>query len=605
MGIYEFKREDAFEFARFKGIKTRTRGDELQTEYCPYCQSRKDKWTFAINLETGKCKCLRASCGITGNMITLSKDFDFSLGQQVDEYYRPRKKYRTFSTPKEPIVPKSRAIEYLESRGISREIAEKYEITVQNNKENVLVFPFYDENGKLQFVKYRKTDYDKDKDSNKEWCEKDCKPILFGMKQCNDKFDRLIICEGQLDSMSVAECGIENAVSVPIGKNGFTWIPYCFAWYSKFEELIVFGDFEHGEITLLDDMRKRFPGRVRHVQFDDYMDCKDANELLLKHGKEAVIKAIENAQTVPVRRVMQFADIKPRDLDKIHKIKTGFSTLDNGILGGGMYAGQVIILTGKRGDGKSTVAGQIMSEALDQGNKVFSYSGELPDWFFKRWLDMQIAGRKCVIENEKPGGGVSRFVTNSTMDQIDAWVRDRFFIYDNNCIEDDELEDLIKTIEKAVMQYGINLVVIDNLMTALDVGMDADIFRGQSKFVKKLAKIAKRLDVAIILIVHPRKNKFSTDENDEVSGSSDITNAADAVWTFKRGKDDVRDGTDTRYLSISKNRWFGRFTKGEGQRMFYDERSMRIVDEIGDFDKQYGWDKSDGFINIDQLEIPF
>lgn len=62
----------------------------------------------------------------------------------------------------------------MESRGISEEVTNRYNITVQREHENILVFPFYDERDQLQFVKYRKTDFDKAKDSAKEWCERDC-----------------------------------------------------------------------------------------------------------------------------------------------------------------------------------------------------------------------------------------------------------------------------------------------------------------------------------------------------------------------------------------------------------------------------------------------
>lgn len=40
------------------------------------------------------------------------------------------------------------------------------------------------------------------------------------MKQCVG-FDRLIITEGQIDSLTVAECGLDNAVSVPTGGQWF------------------------------------------------------------------------------------------------------------------------------------------------------------------------------------------------------------------------------------------------------------------------------------------------------------------------------------------------------------------------------------------------
>ena len=106
MSYYEFNPEDARAFAKSLGIQVRERGDELHFKKCPYCGNRtNDKETFAINMRTGQFKCLRSSCGATGNMITLSQDFDFSLGTEVDEYYRPRKSFKKFKVP-EKIVPK-------------------------------------------------------------------------------------------------------------------------------------------------------------------------------------------------------------------------------------------------------------------------------------------------------------------------------------------------------------------------------------------------------------------------------------------------------------------------------------------------------------------
>ena len=52
----------------------------------------------------------------------------------------------------------------------------------------------------------------------------------------------IIITEGQIDCLSVAEAGYQNVVSVPNGAKGFTWYDHCSAWLDKFEEVIVFGD---------------------------------------------------------------------------------------------------------------------------------------------------------------------------------------------------------------------------------------------------------------------------------------------------------------------------------------------------------------------------
>lgn len=422
MSYYEFKESDAWDFVRGSGIEAKKRGEELMFQTCPYCRGggSGDKGTFSINLRTGQFKCLRSSCSVSGNMVTLAKDFDwFSLGKDVDAYYKTnnRRKYRKFKKKAEPIKPKSAAVAYLESRGISSSTTEKYQITVQTKNENVLVFPFLDAAGVMQFVKYRKTNFDREKDTAKEWCEVNCKPILFGMYQCNPKNKTLIMTEGQIDSLSVAESGIENAVSVPTGKNGFTWVPYCWDWMQQFETLIVFGDNENGIITLLDDMKKRFRGTVKAVKQQDYKGCKDANELLQKYGKEAVGRAVEQAQCVPVQRIVRLSDVKAVDLFSLPKISTGFKTLDK-ILSGGIYLGQTAIVTGKRGDGKSTFTSQMLVNALEQGMRILAYSGELPDYFFKRWMDFQIAGKHNVIDRAAENGGVSYFVTNEKISKI-------------------------------------------------------------------------------------------------------------------------------------------------------------------------------------------
>ena len=175
--MYEFKPDDAWNFARHVHAQAQERNGELFFRVCPYCNprlTRDNLNSFSINMKTGQFKCLRSSCGVTGNMLTLSKDFDFSLGNEVDEYYRPRRQFRKLKSPDKPIEPKPEAIRYLAGRGISEDVIKKYQITVQTEHPEILVFPFLDDSGKMQFVKYRKTDFDREKDKNKEWCEANC-----------------------------------------------------------------------------------------------------------------------------------------------------------------------------------------------------------------------------------------------------------------------------------------------------------------------------------------------------------------------------------------------------------------------------------------------
>ena len=604
--MYKFDKEDAIRFARERGIRSKIVGNELRLKTCPYCQSTKDKDTFAINLDTGMFNCKRSSCSAHGNMITLHRDFGFSLGSYADEYYDHSKPFRTFPRVDKP-VPKDPAIAYMEGRGISKATCEKYHVTVKKDNDNILVFPFYDNKNELTFIKYRKTDFDPEKDNNKEWCFADTKPILFGMDQCNLENKTLIMTEGQIDSISVAEVGYENAVSVPTGKNGFTWVPYCWDWLQNFDTLIVFGDKEGESITLLDEMTTRFNGLVKHVRLEDYKDCKDANDILRKYGANQVRTCIENAVPVEVKEIKDILDVKKVNLADLEKFNTGFQKLNKII--GGFYMGQVILLTGERGQGKSTLASQFGTMAVKAGYNTFFYSGELMDWYFRNWLDLQVAGDRHINKIRNPYGDYDYSVDGNVYPSIEQWYGGKIKIYDNNIIQEDEHDDLLETIEKAITRYSCRVILIDNLMTAMEDNIAADLNRQQTAFVRNLTRIAKRFNVLIFLVAHPKKNqtgKFNF-TNDDVAGSSNITNLVDVVLRYdlppKRDEDDDTPRPQ-RVLQVFKNRLTGRLCL-DGIGLYYQESSRRISEDNHTFDWNLGWEDTDTFKSIEEQEIPF
>ena len=562
--MYEFKSSDVFDFANFIGADVKQKGNELFFKYCPQCKGGGgDKETFSVNLENGAFKCFRASCNYHGHFVELARDFDFKLDDGQERKYR--------KLPQLKIESKPKAIEWLEKRGISADVVKRYKITVQKDNENILVFPFYDEQGLMQFVKYRKMDFDKEKDKNKEWCEKDTMPILFGMAQCED-FTKLVITEGQIDSLSIASCGIKNAVSVPTGALGFTWLANCWDWINKFEEIVVFGDSEKGKITLIETLEKRIQGKVKCVRCEDYLCEKDANDILRKYGKDAIIKAVENAELRDVRYVKRLANVEGVNLSDLPKIKTGIRQLDR--ICGGLLNGHVILLSGKRGEGKSTFMSQLVAEAIEQNNAVFVYSGELPNYHFKNWLDLQIAGNKFVDTRKNEYGDNEYFLKDDTINTINRWYYDKAFIFDNSAVTDDEYEGLLKVIVDSICRYDIKLVCIDNLMTAMESDTNSDLYRQQSSFVKNLEKMAQQYDVAIILVAHPKKNQGEFD-NDAVSGSSDITNAVSFVFNYQRAKEGSPHNSE---LMVTKNRLNGKILIGDNSiKLYYSEKSKRVV----------------------------
>ena len=157
------------------------------------------------------------------------------------------------------------------------------------------------------------------------------------------------------------------------------------------------------------------------------------------------------------------------------------------------------------------------------------------------------------------------------------WYRGRLFIYDDSVIDENETENLLTTIEDAIIQKNVKFFLIDNLMTAMESAASTNeaLYRQQSEFSGKLAKLARKFEVVILLVCHPRKSSGVL-ENDDVSGSADITNKASIVMTYSRV---IMDGREidpaVRNLAVTKNRLTGKLGT---IKMFYSETSKRVLE---------------------------
>lgn len=596
--LYEFKSEDALRFASDVHAETFAKGGELHFKYCPYCGGgkSKDKNTFSISLANGAFNCKRGSCGRKGNMITLAQDFaEFSLGDDgIDDYYKKRERFRKIV--KRPVPIRDGAIEYLGKRGIPEEVTRRYQVTTHKDNDNVMVFPFYDENDEFWFIKYRNIVFEKGKtNGSKEWCERNKKPILFGMNHVNFENKVLVMTEGQIDSLSCAAAGIENAVSVPFGKNGFTWVPYCFNFLSRFDELVVFGDYENGEISLLEGMKTRFRGTVKHVRPEDYKDCKDANEILLKYGQEAVRECVENAVPVPVPGLRKFRDIQRVNLRNLERMDTGIKEIDKKVP---FYFGELIILTGSAGDGKSTLASQWATMAIDQGYPTMIYSGEMSDYMVKNWIDFQLAGKRYLNNYDD--------IDEETYERIKDWPGyGKLYYYDADELQDESSETIFTVLKEGIQQCGIRFIVIDNMMTAMDAVQAPDLNQAQTAFTKRLAKVAQESGVIIVLIAHPRKGRLGSFSNDDIAGSSNVVNRAHRIIRYARPDEKELQETGIRSLTVLKDRFAGHVITN-GITLYFEEETKRISDN-GKFDWAYGWETDKGgFVEADDYsEVPF
>lgn len=609
---YNFKPEDAFNLASQNQFIVKRRRDELIFLICPYCHGetkngKPDKETFSVNLRTGAFNCKRSSCGVKGSFWQLAKDLKFSLGEDVDAYYDHAKRKRFKTLPQTKIDVRDPAIKYLESRGIPEDITREYEITTWKEKDNIIVFPFKDENGKMVMAKYRDINFKNGGSGNKEWTTENTMPILFGMNHCSLDYDYLVITEGQIDSLSCAAAGVMNAVSVPHGQSGSTWIPYCWNWMHRFQTIIVFGDHENGKITLVDMIAERFQGTIKHVRPEDYKDCKDANEILQKYGKEAVKHAVEKAIPNEVEYIKPLWEVKRRHLSDSDRIDTGLRELDNRLRG--FYFGQLIVLTGVKGRGKSTLASQFAMFAIAQKINTFIYSGEMQDYQVQGWIERQIAGAENCETVVRPYSTLPEyFVKDEAVEDVARFYMDRAYIYGNTVLNgNDEAATLTKIIPKAISQYNCKFIMLDNLMTAISGDLNADENKLQTQFIKEIARIAKTYSVIVVLVAHPRKTssnpKYQTQfTNDDIAGSANITNLADVVLRYDEGPTQEEKDESPRRIWTLKSRDTG-LLDHKGFPVWYEDSSKRISDKKDDFNFNFDKYKKKSFGDSDS-ELP-
>lgn len=265
-------------------------------------------------------------------------------------------------------------------------------------------------------------------------------------------------------------------------------------------------------------------------------------------------------------------------------VASGFNKLDRKT--GGFNQGSLTVITGKRGEGKSTYAGQIALNAVNQGHPVCFYSGELNADMFQEWIVSQAAGHNFMNEYEDQFGAIRYQVDAYAEPRIREWLGQNLILYDNSVVKSSERNTILERFATAHDYYGCKLFFVDNLMTAkYAIDSDRDYYRAQSNFVGDLVDFALQNNVHVILVAHPRKSD-SGDVNDDVGGSSDITNRATFVLKVARANDKERAEMNCdSVVTVAKNRIYGDLGKIAFN---FDVPSRRFV--CPDMITQYGWE---------------
>lgn len=566
------------------------RRGQIQPRYCPVCGGgdRRDRNTFALNIATGQCSCLRGSCGWHGSFADLvayvgAEQGGYTVRNSNTRSQNFRMPDRTpavqYAAPKSTIHPRTPAIDsYLAARKLTALTLDAYMIAADSDGN--ILFPFY-EDGRLVYVKHRRP---QKVAKNKEWQDPDTKPVLFGMDLC-DPDNPLIITEGQLDAMSCFEAGLPNAVSVPCGCENLDWITHCWTFLEKFDQVILFGDNDDPGRRMIDEIVRRL-GESRCIVVEEYptrsddstIQCKDANEILYFRGPEAVSECVRNATLRRPRGVLDLADVEEPDLSRVMRIKTNIPKLDKFV--GGLEAGTLTVCTGSPGAGKSTVFGQMALEAVQQGHNVCIYSGEMSAFKMKNWLTLQSAGSEYIgLRHDDIKGAPVPYVDREVARRISDWFRGRIYLFDNRerftC---SKLDAIMEVFDICAKRYGCDVFICDNVLTATSDAEDEN--REQNKFMVQMNDLCIRHKAAGIVIAHARKVPVGQDHirMNDISGNSVISKLASTILVIE--KPDIR---------IIKARDEGRTAL---IRMAYCADSRRVYQaDVGDR-AYYGWDRT-------------
>lgn len=495
-------------------------------------------WSDFATGETGDILDLWAS--VRGLSIAEAiKEAQIYMGVRESMPVREEKTYKRPSKPKCQ-TPKSEVKEWLNSRGLTDETIAAFKIGEQLvNGKSYAVFPYL-RDGELVNAKYRNPSEKKDMRQ-----EGGAEPCLFGWHLIEPKCRVIAICEGEIDAMTLHQCGIP-ALSVNAGAGNHQWIENDWVRLDRFSEILVcFDDDEAGKKGAAEVIKRLGNDRCKSVIFP----AKDANDWLMNGAEGAdfddCIRSAKPQDPEELKQASEFisrvksmfypAQDEPRDPSL--RLDRDFDWFD-------FRPGELTVWTGYNGHGKSLMLSQVLLGLMSQSQRVMVFSGEMtPERQLKRVV------KQCA--------GLDR-PTPAYIDAIGRFIHDKLWMF--NVVGSATIDRLLAVFMYASRRYGISHFVIDSLMMT-DVPEDgAGSMTAQKEAVRKMCSFARMNGLHIHLVAHPRKGADETKGPGkmDVAGSSKITDGADNVFTvWSARKDDGMEQDDSKpdaKLELQKQR---------------------------------------------------
>ena len=508
--------------------------DGKKKQFCPKChENRNDKRDKSLSVDWEKCI---AHCHYCGENFFFGKTEKLNSGQpphtpqktETKEYKRP-----PHLTNVEPLDENMK--QWFANRGISSEVAETEGIIKicrkmpqTGNIEKCIVFP-YSADGTLVNRKYR--------DGAKHFMlEKDAKLIPWRIDHIKET-PECIITEGEMDALSFIVAGRDDVISVPNGaQKNLTYLDdFIETHFENKSRIYIAADTDAKGLELRAELVRRFgEEKCRIVTYGE--GGKDANELLLQQGAEALRQAIAEAQEVPLEGIFTADDVKEELLGLFEKGLQKGATLGMGDLDDllSLEVGRLMIVTGIPGDGKS--------EFLDEVAVRFSLKYDWRcAWFSPENFPVTLHHPKLI---EKLIG--KRFMKGlmkpMEFESAVGYLSRNFF--DILPEEGYRVDTILEKAETLVRRKGIRVFILDPYNC-----LEHQIPSGQSEtqyiseFLEKLRSFARRRQVLVILAAHPTKMKrdpltkqFPVPTMYDISGSAAFFNKADFGIAIERDR---------------------------------------------------------------------
>ena len=410
-------------------------------------------------------------------------------GASEKEYVRPNQK------PTKKL--NSKVVKWFETRGISQKtltdlrVGEGPEYMPQTGKTENTIWFNYLMGDQLINVKYR--------DGRKNFkLYKGAEKVFYNINSIVG-YDTCIITEGEMDVLALHEAGVKNAISVPNGatltNNNLDYLDNCIDYFEDKEKVILAVDQDDAGQMLQQELIRRLGAEVCFLV--TFEDCKDANEYLLKYGKEKLAERITKARPVPLENVTTFKDIEDEVTDFVKNgFKPGYQIgLPNFDDIFSTYTGQFITVTGIPSSGKSDFVDQmVVGYNANYGWKTaFASPENAPTYLHahklmrKTWGDMPTRAD----------------IGGTKWKEVSEHVNDNYFFID---MDKYSLESVLRKGAELVKRKGIKCLVIDPFNKIRDIDCKTeDVNRYTMEYLTKIEMFCKKYDVLTFIVAHPTK----------------------------------------------------------------------------------------------------